>query len=1149
MSRVQQETEPILDFKDYVAERTRYFAGREWVFEKIDGWLADPAGSRFFLLTGKVGSGKTAIAARLQQFSEGNAAPPPGLGKLGPGFLSAYHFCSSRDANWIDPTSFTRSVALQLTRRHQEIALALKSIGEKTINIRVDIGVGKAESGSNVTGIVINNFDVSGLNARDAFNRTVLDPLREAHKHGFDAPVVILVDALDESLSHEGNPKIVQLLARLRNLPPGVRFILTGRDDARVESEFQADGEYPQGVFISEASYTKSNTKDMGDYLRRRLSEDGVLKKKLSDFSPTRAASIVRLITTRARGNFQYVSFVLDGLSLGRRSFSDLRKLPPGLYSLYHDSLKQMVASDGDWEKKYAPVIGVLSVAQESLFRDQLESFTGNVKTVADGLRKFKQFIEATSIRDGQATAGSRSASHATVGERYRLYHQSVIEFLRRKSFDVDVLGGATKSLDNAYYLPSEDWDARVADFYMPPKQWAKQLDKFSKYAADWLKWNNYGLRHVPAHLAEAAGGLDRHEQTERLVKLVLNPEFQQTHQTRVGDASSLGRSLELSLRVAARDDDPSAFQSVFDMAYGVVAFRLAQLRPEQIFELARRGDVEAAERQLLLFGAELEWHQATLLSVAWLAAGQNPEAAQRLFERVFKELVGLETLRLFADRVGASLYGTGAPSGSADLLPPPSEEAAMLVVERMGGMVDPSGMEMLLRDNYSNVTHQNMEMLQQALSPEGGLDSEGILDRNYAGGIEEGALYLAAKDGPILVSYAVADVKKGSEYLKSYLDIHAANGYVAYRNRSFWFLLAPVLRHPDDGWAREFTSTLSMLALAGGNREFSEGVPVTLLGLMAASSGGSGAQKKLDEFRKWMQKAALGLSRERNTEGDSWGTHRRRFASLAHVAHALMKDNQASGELLMLALDLPFGFAGFQAPTNLMLAETAHVCGINLIDRALEAARASAHNIQDWTFCARTTARVNAMRLRWWGTVIDVADEAARFVENLGNVKFAAQHTIGEEYVQRTLGPGSAPLPDWMREADTLRMLARVYSRPLSEFEHLNRGLGADDSLPAGTQVNVPDPGFTPLLAARLSAEALADPMLMYQERVAIIQSLVPAAVANVTALDTVLSRLLLAAEPDEKRRLDSLMKVAVESMRSQTNESWDGWLEYAAH
>jgi hypothetical protein len=175
----------------------------------------------------------------------------------------------------------------------------------------------------------------------------VLDPLREDHKHGFDAPVVILVDALDESLSHEGNPKIVQLLARLRNLPPGVRFILTGRDDARVESEFQGDGEYPQGVFISEESYTKSNTKDMGDYLRRRLSEDGVLKKKLSDFSPTRAASIVRLITTRARGNFQYVSFVLDGLSLGRRSFSDLRKLPPSLYSLYHDSLKQVVASDG----------------------------------------------------------------------------------------------------------------------------------------------------------------------------------------------------------------------------------------------------------------------------------------------------------------------------------------------------------------------------------------------------------------------------------------------------------------------------------------------------------------------------------------------------------------------------------------------------------------------------------------------------------------------------------------------------------------------------------------------------------------------------------------------------------------------------------
>ena len=65
-----------LDLSPYIADRTRDFVGREWVFAEIDAWLADPDAPRFFIITGEPGIGKTAIAARLTQFSASTKAPP-----------------------------------------------------------------------------------------------------------------------------------------------------------------------------------------------------------------------------------------------------------------------------------------------------------------------------------------------------------------------------------------------------------------------------------------------------------------------------------------------------------------------------------------------------------------------------------------------------------------------------------------------------------------------------------------------------------------------------------------------------------------------------------------------------------------------------------------------------------------------------------------------------------------------------------------------------------------------------------------------------------------------------------------------------------------------------------------------------------------
>jgi hypothetical protein len=84
-----------LDFSAYIDERTRDFTGREWVFAKIDRWLANPDAPRTFIITGEPGIGKTAIATRLTQIRD----------------LAGFHFCIARQADTIDPLNFTRSLS------------------------------------------------------------------------------------------------------------------------------------------------------------------------------------------------------------------------------------------------------------------------------------------------------------------------------------------------------------------------------------------------------------------------------------------------------------------------------------------------------------------------------------------------------------------------------------------------------------------------------------------------------------------------------------------------------------------------------------------------------------------------------------------------------------------------------------------------------------------------------------------------------------------------------------------------------------------------------------------------------------------------------------------------------------------------------
>lgn len=199
MKLEEANPKPGINVTQKVSDCTPNFTGREWVFQKIYDWLFNPNASRYFLLTGKPGSGKSAIAQRLTQFSQSQESLHP---DLAPSFLHTIHICSARDSTSVDPRNFCKSVALQLAQI-QDYAIALTNIDTKHVNIQATQNLGTVTD-STIQNVVINNLDVSGMmTAQEAFNLLVLYPLKYIYQNGFNQPITILLDALDKEVTQQ----------------------------------------------------------------------------------------------------------------------------------------------------------------------------------------------------------------------------------------------------------------------------------------------------------------------------------------------------------------------------------------------------------------------------------------------------------------------------------------------------------------------------------------------------------------------------------------------------------------------------------------------------------------------------------------------------------------------------------------------------------------------------------------------------------------------------------------------------------------------------------------------------------------------------------------------------------------------------------
>jgi hypothetical protein len=1033
-------------FSSYVNKCTEHFIGREWVFKEVNNWLANPFNPRIFLLVGNPGTGKTAIAARLVQWSDDHVAEAfaPALRNR---WLTYSHFCQAGLDSTLSPLTFVQSLSETLANGYPDFRVALEEAGSRHILINQDIET--VHEGGQVIGAQV-RIEIKGGDARPLFDQAVRIPLQKLCTNQPTERIVILVDSLDEAITFNAENNITQLLKLVSDFPPQVRFLLTCRSNS--ERVFNLISP-PTLDLIADAP---PGLDEVQTYAISRLNSVPEVKRKM----------LASRVAEKSGGNFLYAFHVLNDLILKADEIEDPRtlELPDELEGVYRKFIEREMASNPTrWNDVYRPLLGPIAVARgEGLTKAQLIGITDLAEDTANDVLD----VCAQYLVGGELTTSP-----------YRIYHQSFRDFLLE---------------DERYTIYPAERHAAIARYFQ------------EKYGANWGRCDDqYALRYTPVHWADSAilSEAKRETRTQELIMLTGNRKYQRAFEIHVGDLPILHEYLHRAVVAAALNENDDMLPWLFLAAEDFHAFRQNYLRGEAVVMLADEGKLEQAERRLSLFiDIDQDWQVAARLIIAWLGVERNKSAAERLRDAAVQNLRALEPLSLLKDRVNAALiFQPQFPFDKQDAL---SIEIGQELVKRVSG-------QEFNRNFLGSVNQSFITKL--------GFQSEMINQRGYA----------ATFDGPILVHIAREHGREGTELVDQYIDAHAGYNYVEYRNRSLWMVLHAVVRHhPDQAWVKQRLRHLLVTALSGGGVDFTEMLPLTVAILFEMAC----KRKLASSLDDWCATALAGADALQNHRGanDSWGSHKRRLTALMELYQLLFNNTDHVATLLNRIFRLPDGFAGFQAPAKLRLTDALRACRMEtpgLIDDTLKEALRSAHHIQDYHFCARITARCNALN-RWHHVVLsgkDLAETIRLFVRSPIEPEFAADHFVYEPYQYRDDDPDMLSICP-ARKAETLEQLVEVFQRPAVEFRRLNPQYSLTEKLRDRAIIRVPDPGFAPLLAGHLAARVLAD-HAMEESRTALLRALVPVAVNNPTALDTVLSYLLIAAKPDDPELLEEIV------------------------
>ncbi len=334
----------IQQFRSLVEERTRSFVGRDYIFQAIDGHMADQIfGSGYIVLKGEPGIGKTALIAKLVEQR---------------GY--AHHFnISQQQINSTD--AFLKNISAQLIIRY-DLPYSTLPLPQVT-----------ADSGFLVE-LLAQAVDKSQQN------------------------VIVVVDALDES-EVINNPTANTLLLPPA-LPQSVFFVVTTRES----NEVQLQVDQKREIYINETD--PRNVEDVRNYVRAFIFEHPAAMKNAIASWVLEEADFVEIITEKSEGNFMYLVYVLADIRAGRLNSTNigkLRDLPVGLRNYYERHWKMMRSVNPEvFENLHQQVICVLASAGEAVSLDQLKEWTHlTFGEVQRAITEWREFLNEEHMEGG----------------------------------------------------------------------------------------------------------------------------------------------------------------------------------------------------------------------------------------------------------------------------------------------------------------------------------------------------------------------------------------------------------------------------------------------------------------------------------------------------------------------------------------------------------------------------------------------------------------------------------------------------------------------------------------------------------------------------------------------------------------------------
>ena len=186
------------DFKGKIDDLCEKFqeGTRQWFFDELSTWFADEE-SRVMILTAGPGIGKSVLSAKVcQDYSER-------------GKLAGRHFCDFRKSNYSKPSNILQSLASQMCDNVDGFSKKL-------------------------TGILGRNHSRDSLS--DAFTVLLNEPL-----HALDRrePMLIVVDALDESKTDDKSEFLELISGEFPDLPKWIKILITSRPELQVKKKLE----------------------------------------------------------------------------------------------------------------------------------------------------------------------------------------------------------------------------------------------------------------------------------------------------------------------------------------------------------------------------------------------------------------------------------------------------------------------------------------------------------------------------------------------------------------------------------------------------------------------------------------------------------------------------------------------------------------------------------------------------------------------------------------------------------------------------------------------------------------------------------------------------------------------------------------------